>query len=321
MERRNVKDQNRLCIRYKERLAVRELYYSSWALQSLVYTHKTTRAIEMMFAEAMYNADSHFEISEAKDNPEKLMKLSDNIIYRIMFEDDKGDQKLKEAKMILKRINERKLYQFCGQTSLQPLEGNGIMEDDAVDSGVEGSPAGQQHAVTSRQRRCSFPPRRFETREHHQICKQVAKQIAQWQKLKIDIIEDDILVEVISIVYGDGKNDPLENIDFINKEGTLVEISPGSMFQEDRHFVKSFNDQYIRVYCRDASDEVKKQEIQNRFYKWCCEKKYDVPKDMEKVPIEHDDSQRISLPLRAARQLDFDEANEKNLGLYQVDSI
>ena len=111
-------EERRLCIRFKERLALRELFHSSWALQTFVYFHKTTRAIEMMIAEALDKVDNRYHISEARDDPKMLGFLSDRILHRIDFDEDHSDKNLREAKILLERVQRRKVYQFCGQTNL-----------------------------------------------------------------------------------------------------------------------------------------------------------------------------------------------------------
>ena len=108
-----------MCIRFKERLALRELFHSSWTLQTLVHFHKTSRAIEMMIAEALEKADKRFHISEARNDPGKLVELSDCILHRITHDDHQDDEDLNAAKILLQRVKNRKLYQFCGQTNLE----------------------------------------------------------------------------------------------------------------------------------------------------------------------------------------------------------
>ena len=112
-------EERRLCIRFKERLALRELFHSSWTLQTLVYFHKTSRAIEMMIAEALEKADMRFQISKARNDPDLLVQLSDCILHRIIHDDNHDDKDLDEAKRLLQRVKDRKLYQFCGQTNLE----------------------------------------------------------------------------------------------------------------------------------------------------------------------------------------------------------
>ena len=254
------------------------LFDSSWALQSLVYTHKTTRAIEMMIAEAMEKADGHFHFYEAKDDPEKLLMLTDCVFHKILDAKEGDDPDLIAAKDILQRIQKRKLYQFCGQTSALPKDEQPSYEQRARTATVDHQEA-LRRVEEDRKRR-------------NELCKRVKQGILQWQTMNVEISGDDIRVEVIAILYGKGEVDPLDTIDFVNKRGKPVERSAASKGRGV--FRKSFKDEYIRVYARDADQKQKKLEITNRFYKWCVQNGYDVPKDMEKVPIEHDDPIEMS---------------------------
>ena len=246
------------------------LFDSSWALQSLVYTHKTTRAIEMMIAEAMAKADHLFQFSLAMNDPNKMLLLSDVFFHKILDAKDDGDQDVVEAKRILQRISHRKLYQFCGQTSALPSECCG------------GADENQRQRASTVDRQTALRRAANDRRRRNELCNKVRRGILQRNPIRIEICEDDIRVEVIAILYGKGEVDPLDTIDFVNKQGTLVERGTASKCS------KSFRNEYIRVYSRDAASKEKKREITKRFYHWCMEYKYDVPKDMEKVPIEHE---------------------------------
>ena len=268
-----VKEELRLCLRFKEQLGVSALFDSLWALQSLVYNHKTTRGVEMMVAEAMEKADGEFHFFDAKDDPEKLMKLSDWFFYKILAGNDNGDPDMAAAKELLQRVIERRLYRFCGQTSALPKCSSDGQADSHRDRAVTlNREAALERAAKDRCRR-------------NELCDEVKNGILQHQKLKTDISDDDIRVEVIALLYGKGGADPLGTINFINKQGTLVERTTSPC---RRAFPQCFHDEYIRVYCRDADNNAKKREITNRFYKWCRDNNYPVPVDNEKVPIEND---------------------------------
>ena len=273
-----MKKEYRLCLRYKEQLGVSALFDSSWALQSLVYTHKTTRAIEMMLAEAMEKADKHFGLFEARNDPEKLFKLTDFIFYKILHSDANpdSDPEMAAAKAILQRINERKLYQFCGQTSAVPKNQPSETEEykrprrDTADRDTVLSRANENRM------------------RQNELCRKVKNGILSGNKIKLALNEDDLRVEVIAIFYGKGGGDPLDAINFINREGKLVKRTATTHCRGSRGALSgSFCDEYIRVYCSDVSKD-KKREITNRFYKWCLNNSYDVPVDMEKVPVENE---------------------------------
>lgn len=263
-----------------------ELFDCWWKLQCLVYTHKTTRAIEMMIAEAMDKADEHFGISEARDHPGKLLMLSDSILHQIRRIDDDGNSSLKAAKAILERIDTRDLYQFCGQTSPLPTDEEASLVQSgrslSIDHDGKLSPGGKE-----RQRQ----------KEIHKL---VTLGIINCKRFATEITERDLLVDVIVIRYGNGYNDPLDSIDFVNKEGKLVARSPKG--KQAPKFLKSYQEEYIRVYARDKG---KIKEINNRFWKWCDENDYDVPQDMEKIPIENDDRDYMPKNNSVIRRLDF----------------
>ena len=230
----------------------------------------------MMLAEAMEKADQHFGLFEARNDPEKLFKLSDCIFYKILHSDDNGDPEMVAAKAILQRINGRKLYQFCGQTSAVPknetseTEGKKRPRSDTIDRDTALLRANENRI------------------RQNELCKKVKNGILSGNKIKLVLDEDDIRVEVITIFYGNGRGDPLDAINFINKEGTLVRRTATTHCRGSRGALSSsFCDEYIRVYSRDA-DKGKKREVTNRFYKWCLNNNYDVPEDMEKVPVENE---------------------------------
>ena len=136
-----------------------------------------------------------------------------------------------------------------------------------------------------------------------QFCETVAEEITKMPKKREEITKEDIFVEIIAIKYGDGEKDPLENVDFINKEGTVVRWNPRGRKEGSVKFLNSFKDEYIRVYCRNSDKTGMKQEISNRFYEWCKRNHYDVPEDMERGPIEHDDTEEPKPA--AARKITF----------------
>lgn len=287
-----MKDELRLCLRYKEQLCVRELFDSLCKLQQLVYTHKTTRAIEMMIAEAMDKADNYFKISEARDEPGKLLMLTDCILHQIMRAEDDNDEGLKAAKEILQRISNRKLYHFCGQTSPLPTKEEASM----VQSG----------RTLSFDNDGSSSPGEEERRRQKSLRKRVTSGILGFSKFSEVITEEDLFVEVIIIRYGNGRNDPLDNIDFVNKEGKLVKRSPNSKGFLGPTFMKSYQEEFVRVYARKKE---KIKEINNRFYGWCKQNQYELPEDMEKTPIENDETEVVRAPT-AARRLNFTEDEE-----------
>ena len=143
----------------------------------------------------------------------------------------------------------------------------------------------------------NLPQEGKDWKEKSLFCEKVARNIAMMPKRKEDVTKEDIFVEIIAITYGNGQNDPLENVDFINKEGTVVKWRSRGRHEGSLKFLTSFQDQYIRVYARDGEKKEIKQEITHRFYNWCKKRGLDVPEDMEKTPVEHDDDEDAMSPV------------------------
>ena len=77
-----------------------------------------------------------------------------------------------------------------------------------------------------------------------EFCEKVAEDIAKMPKRREEVTKEDIFVEIIAIIYGNGEKDPLENVDFINKEGTVVRWNPRGRKEGSVNFLSSFKDQY-----------------------------------------------------------------------------
>ena len=85
----------------------------------MIYTHKTQKAIEYMLCDILAASEKFyriklpdgqsFSISEATQNPEAYLKLTDRIIDRI---EESDSEELKEARAIIQRLAWRDLYKF-----------------------------------------------------------------------------------------------------------------------------------------------------------------------------------------------------------------
>ncbi|XP_031564008.1 deoxynucleoside triphosphate triphosphohydrolase SAMHD1-like [Actinia tenebrosa] len=104
---------------------IHDLFHTRLSIHKKACQHKTVNAIEMMITEALVKAEPHFTI-EGKDGRESTIskaidandmvaytKLTDRVYYQILYSSDKG---LKEAREILQKIEQRKLYKFIGYT-------------------------------------------------------------------------------------------------------------------------------------------------------------------------------------------------------------
>ncbi|XP_021866599.1 uncharacterized protein [Spinacia oleracea] len=111
MEQMRVLD-DEICYPAKDYLTVYKLFSARADLYRTVYTHPKVKAVELMIADALVEANSYLEISSCIQEPSEYWKLDDTIIKTI---ETAPDQELKEAKDIIKRIRRRDLYQFCNE--------------------------------------------------------------------------------------------------------------------------------------------------------------------------------------------------------------
>jgi HD superfamily phosphohydrolase len=115
-----------ICVRDKEVYNVYEMFHTRHMLHLRAYKHKTCSIIEEMIKDALIKANDHFvvpgtagvKLSAAASAPEAYTLLTDQVFQQIMSFPD-PDDKLKEAKAILKRVEKRQLYKFVGQTLKQ----------------------------------------------------------------------------------------------------------------------------------------------------------------------------------------------------------
>ena len=104
-----------LSIRDKLVFNIYELFHTRWSLHHRVYQHKTTKAIEDMITNAFVLLNDKYNFSEAITNMEEYAKLTDGIFYEIIRSKDQ-DENTKKAQEIIKRVQRRELYKFCGET-------------------------------------------------------------------------------------------------------------------------------------------------------------------------------------------------------------
>eukprot|EP00794_Sanderia_malayensis_P005456 gene5456-6138_t len=310
---RKVDNEYVLSLRHKDKFEFDLLCTSYWTLQHKAYIHKTTTAIAMMLAEVLRQAEDVFQIFEARNNADILLTLTDSIIARI---EHCEDSRLHAAKEIIKRIKERRIYSFCGQTS---------------------------------------PTDFIEKSEQHAFCKKVVKELITKEDGQEEepIEEDDVLVVMEEISYGTVSSDVTANKPhYVNKHGkpivlrktsSLWQYSPDQKSRQNsvssnRGSFSSCNDnaettpsghyekiaetgapipgqaqnplkiQYIRAYARNAA---KRETIIKYFYAYCTRKMYPVPIDTEKIAQEHDDCDEIAIDMHPISMQNEDHPKAK----------
>ena len=104
----------RICARDKEESNLLEMFHIRWTLHRQVYQHKTIGVIGELLTQALVLADSTFKISSSIKNMDQFTSMTDSIFFEILRSKDEYGG-VKKAKEILQKIQNRELYQYCGQ--------------------------------------------------------------------------------------------------------------------------------------------------------------------------------------------------------------
>ena len=132
-----INNQLRICVRDKEMFNLYQLFHTRWSLHYRVYQHKTKASIEDLLLRAFEKADKILKISKGITK-EGFTLLTDKVMYDIFSrkgKDRESQKLLKEAQELLKRIQCRDLYKFCGETqpeTKQSLNKKKISEEIAA---------------------------------------------------------------------------------------------------------------------------------------------------------------------------------------------
>ncbi|XP_027861957.1 deoxynucleoside triphosphate triphosphohydrolase SAMHD1-like [Xiphophorus couchianus] len=126
-----VGEMTQICYRDKEVFNLYNMFYTRFSLHKRAYQHKVSNSIEWMIRDAFLKADEHiqiegsdgemFTLSTAIDDMVAYTKLTDAIFDRIL---NSPDEELQEAREILERIMQRKLYVCLGEFSSEENLGN-----------------------------------------------------------------------------------------------------------------------------------------------------------------------------------------------------
>eukprot|EP01135_Chromosphaera_perkinsii_P002769 Nk52_evm137s226 gene=Nk52_evmTU137s226 len=134
-----------ICFQDKEVLNIYKLFNTRYDLHKIVYSHKTSCAIENMVVDAMIEAEPYLKISDAIFAPEKFLNLTDNIVKQIEFSEG---PELENARGILRRIRRRDLYKYVDQVIVdkhmfqrvkEQINEDDIAEHKPLDSKLKGS--------------------------------------------------------------------------------------------------------------------------------------------------------------------------------------
>ena len=202
----------RICARDKEESNLYELFHIRWTLHRQVYQHKTCQIIEEMLTEALLLADEKFGISASIHDMNLFTDMTDSIFYEILKSKDQGEKVVK-AKKILRDIQSRRLYQFCGEVNPK------IIEDD------------ESKELTSSQKKLSP--------------QQALTEIVECGG---DISEDDLCVCKAYFSYGKKGKNPLQEMHFFGKDGKLKKAQMTSF---SSLLPRNFEEEYLRVVCKN----------------------------------------------------------------------
>jgi len=103
---------NKLCYPSKEIYTIYEIFHTRYRLHKQIYTHPCVQQIEYMLLDVLNLADKVLNIRDSINNLDNFNLINDNIIDIINF---MNDDRLYEAKQIIKNIKNRKLYSFIGE--------------------------------------------------------------------------------------------------------------------------------------------------------------------------------------------------------------
>uniref|UniRef100_A0A8P4JUV9 HD domain-containing protein n=1 Tax=Dicentrarchus labrax TaxID=13489 RepID=A0A8P4JUV9_DICLA len=118
-----------ICVRDKEEDNMTEMFHTRLCLHRRAYQHKVTKIIETMITDAFLKADRHiwiegsggnmFTLSTAIGDMEAYTKLTDAVFEQILNCAFNAPQELRDARNILRRIINRDLYRFLGETRFE----------------------------------------------------------------------------------------------------------------------------------------------------------------------------------------------------------
>ena len=254
-------------------------------LHQTIYTHKTAKSIEYMVCDVLMKADPTFRIhlpdgqalsvSQAAQNPEAFLKLTDRILDRIEDSDAPG---LEEAKDLLERIKYRDLYSCVVSCRLNEDSNGEIWE--MTDEEIHDEMMDCVHSAGDQEGN-SFVVMDDDEDDDDQDGGENAN-----DTLIGMLNEEDFIVEVRKIHKGKKKENPLNYVPFFDTHQDERQLRNGAFslpmavqIKEEEYATRNtmaYLDKTLRVFCRastiDADYEDKKRAISACFKKWFASK-------------------------------------------------
>lgn len=120
-----VEGELRICYPHKEAQSIMDLFALRFKLHSKIYTHKVVKSVEFMLTDVLNLVNPYLSFLDSNGNSVRMShalhdmaaysQLNDSIKTHIMLQ---RDPHFDQAKAILDRIAERKLYRCVGRTLL-----------------------------------------------------------------------------------------------------------------------------------------------------------------------------------------------------------
>lgn len=103
---------NQICYSQKEVFNIYEMFHTRHSLYKRIYSHRVSRALDLMVCDVLLLANPIMKISEKIHSPEEYVYLTDSILDEIA---KSKDESLSPARELLKKIRTRQLYKFVDQ--------------------------------------------------------------------------------------------------------------------------------------------------------------------------------------------------------------
>lgn len=210
-----------ICSRDKEVGNLYDMFHTRNALHRRAYQHSVGNSIEIMITEALLKADEFIKIpgtngemrklSETVDDMEAYQKLTDFIVEQILWS---TDDKLKESREILMRVQRRQLFKCVGKT--RPPK-----DSDAKEKG-------------------------YEEKVKDDFVEILKKMDRRWGR-------DDIIIHLVFLDYGMKDKNPIDHVRFYNKKDPTAPIQVRKDQVSDL-LPEKFAEQLIRFYCKKADE-------------------------------------------------------------------
>ncbi|XP_046843281.1 deoxynucleoside triphosphate triphosphohydrolase SAMHD1-like [Xenia sp. Carnegie-2017] len=213
--------QLQICVRDKEVFNLYELFHTRWSLHHRVYKHKTLAPIEDLLFQAFKKVDEVMKISDAVEKAVQYEEyedmrqycvLTDSILHDILRNETPV---FKKAQDLIKRIQNRKIYKFCGQSRQES-------------KGKSSSPELNDDEIRTK----------------------IAEDLAQ--NSKGELKKEDIFVSSVKINFGMKNKNPIDAVMFFNKSLEVIRIKRE---QVSGMLPRDFEDKYFRVYARNPDQK------------------------------------------------------------------